>query len=783
MDENNPSLKSQPPPADAAATPPLSGEPPYAPFLSAAGKAPQFDVTLIFSVLFKHKWKIATCTLLGLAGAAWCFTTIKPVYRSEAKLLIKFIQDNRVPIALGDEAKIKNFEQRTESIMNTEVELLNSTDLVEKVAAQVGPERVLDNPAAVAQQQQAANALHQGLSIEVPKQNGQVIRIAFSHRDATLTQTVVQQVIDAYQEKHAAVHLDVAKGMEFLTQEIDALRASLATTEKELRDIKDRAGVDSVEEARTTLTARASRLTQEIMAAEAELAEKRAVLAAHAGPIKSTTNTADPAGVRPEIPTAKAAEHRRVSELLALLGQREREYLMQYTPESLPVKGLRVQIAENDRIKLALEAEFPELKGSAPRFVTGTTAGTLVTSFDREADEGRIITLETRVSTLRGQLDTTRADIKAINEVEPLISELKRTKDEKELRLRYYSTNLDQAKIDARVAGGMNTNIIVLQPPSAPAKIPGRRIKLVAGFALGGIALGLGLAVLLEFFVDRSVRRPAEIEEVLGLPLFFSIPFIKGVAKIGRGGLATALPAGNAGPGATGAGPDEMPRTAGSREPPWSPAHGMRSFFDALRDRLVFYFEIRNFTRKPKLIAVTSCGDTAGVSTIASGLAASLSESGDGNVLLVDMNPGTKTPFRFHKGELKCDLDDALEQRKRDDALVQNNLYVVSHASGDDKLSSILPKRFTKLVPKLKASDYDYIIFDLPPVNQISATPQLARYMDMLLMVVESEKTARETTKRVGALFAENGVNFGVVLNKTRDYIPRPLRNLLASDT
>ena len=51
-------------------------------------------------------------------------------------------------------------------------------------------------------------------------------------------------------------------------------------------------------------------------------------------------------------------------------------------------------------------------------------------------------------------------------------------------------------------------------------------------------------------------------------------------------------------------------------------------------------------------------------------------------------------------------------------------------------------------MPKLKASDYDYIIFDMPPVNQISITPRLAGFMDMVLLVIESEKTDREVVKR-----------------------------------
>ncbi len=93
-----------------------------------------------------------------------------------------------------------------------------------------------------------------------------------------------------------------------------------------------------------------------------------------------------------------------------------------------------------------------------------------------------------------------------------------------------------------------------------------------------------------------------------------------------------------------------------------------------------------------------------------------------------------------------------------------------------DKLTRALPKRFSQLVPKLKASDFDYIIFDMPPVSQISITPRLAGFMDMVLLVIESEKTHRDTVQRAAALLAQSKAHVGAVLNKTRNYVPASLQ-------
>ena len=63
----------------------------------------------------------------------------------------------------------------------------------------------------------------------------------------------------------------------------------------------------------------------------------------------------------------------------------------------------------------------------------------------------------------------------------------------------------------------------------------------------------------------------------------------------------------------------------------------------------------------------------------------------------------------------------------------------------------------------------------MPPVSQISLTPRLARFMDMVLMVVESGKTDRDVVKRATTLLTENKANVSVLLNKARTYVPKRL--------
>ena len=215
----------------------------------------------------------------------------------------------------------------------------------------------------------------------------------------------------------------------------------------------------------------------------------------------------------------------------------------------------------------------------------------------------------------------------------------------------------------------------------------------------------------------------------------------------------------------------------------WERPSDLKPVCESLRDRLIFNFEARDLTRKPKLVGITGCGEDSGVSTIAAGLAASLSETGEGNVLLVDMKPGQNTPHHFRQGSLQVGLDEALELEKRDDAKAGEHLFVVSESTANGTgPKGMLPTRFTSLVPKMKASDFDYIIFDMPPITHNSVATSLARYMDTTLMVVESEKTNRNTVKKAGEMLAATGVEFGVVLNKNKEYVPKFIQQGLLGD-
>jgi len=622
----------------------------------------------------------------------------------------------------------------------------------------------------------------------------------FTHPDPEIVQPVLRELVDRYRKRHIEIHQSAGVLDDTLTQETDSLRAQLAQTEEDLRKAVNKAGVISLADAKKTEAEQIAHIRDEIQTAQADFAERSALLqavtrpqtaavtpdagtappapaptaastapaaatsgaiasSAVATPAATTPATVAVAPVEAEITPAQIDAYKVVSARVDLLRKTEQDLLTQFTDKNSRVQDVRAQLSEAETGKKKLEQDHPGLLRSASSFSTPSAAAVGGSAtFDIAIESARLVALQSKIKTLNAQLDGIRAEATSINQMEGQITELQRRRDLQDTNYRYYAARQDQRRIDDALGNGGVSGITVIQEPSPPAIDRTKSFKLLEMVAAGGLALGLAWAFLIEFYLDRTIRRPGDVERLLKLPLFLSIPNLGGNA---RRRLKTARK------------PAPLDGSNGVELVPWDSAHELHPFHETLRDRLIGYFESRNLTHKPKLLAVTGLGKDSGVTTTAAGLASCLSETGEGNVLLVDMTPGHGSAQQFYKGKAVVGFEELFDVREN--AKIQDQLYVVAEGSGGEKLSGILPHRFSKLVPKLKASNFDYIIFDMPPVSQISITPRLAGFMDMVLLVIESEKTDRDLVQRAADLLAQSKANIGAVLNKTKYYVPRRL--------
>jgi succinoglycan biosynthesis transport protein ExoP len=727
----------------------------------------------VYYILFRQKWKIIACSVAGVLAAGAFFLVRRPVYESEAKLLIRYVMDSKSLSPASADSQIRSPDEGGNSIVNTEVEILRSFDLAQQVVDTVGPEKILPKSPEQGNRDAAAAVVSKSLLVEVPGRSS-VIRVVFRHPDPGVVQPVLRELIEKYLRKHVDIHQAVGVFDDFLTRQTEELRSQLARTEQELQQARSRAGVLSLTDTKKVYTDQISKIRQELFDAQAELAEHQAILKDLTRPAPALLNAApsNTAVVSAETPVGTAAAYKSVCGRLDLLWKKRQELLTQFTEENVLVKEVRDQIAEAESIKKKLEEQNPRLTSlqSPPLTVTGQPSGPVV---DASTELARVTALESKIQVLSSQLDQLRTEAVNANASEAAIQELQRKKELEEANYRHFSASLEQSRIDEAVGEGKVSNISVIQAPSPPAKTKSKTFKLMALLVVAGVYAGLALAFVTERKLDTSVRRPIDVVTKLQLPLFLSIP------RVGMNGHGRLHGAGQGEPlllkGQEAAAPAAVSHESSAHSyraevAPWNGTPALHHFYEALRDRLIVDFEVRNLTHKPKLLAVTSCGRGAGVTTVASGLAACLSQTGDGNVLLVDMTQEKAAAQQFSNGRSVYGLHEALYDADR--TQVQDNLFVVTERTDGDSRPRNLPRQFTQLVPKLKASNYDYIIFDMPPISQTSVTPRLASFMDQVLLVIESEKTDREVVRQANALLTGSKTSVCAVLNKTRTYVP-----------
>lgn len=707
---------------------------------SSVPNNPTMSLNDILYILFRHKWKILICTVLGLGAATAIYFFDPPPFQSEAMLFIRYVTEDSAPgLPDGGAGKAVSLAdlERGATILDTEIDILSSMDIADQAAEALGPDKILTQVKDPKQRDRAraAAVIRSNLSIE-PLPRSSVIQLVYKNADPSVVQPVLTAVIDAYYKKHVEVHRQAAAIGDFLSQETDQLRAQLEQTEDELRKEKDKAGIVSLDDAQKTFNDQESKLEAEIFSAQAELAERSArynnLIQHMPGAAKAVAASAGPAPAM--VPPDIVDTYRNLLARIDYLHRTEQDLLSQFTDENQRVKEIRSQLAAAEQKRDTLEMKYPRLPqmlspqaafAASPTSTGPTAAGEVI---DLRAEAAYLAGLQSEIKILDAELAQVKASAASVDGVATNISELERQKELQEANYKYYAEHLEATRIDEALGSGRALNIAEIQTPTAPSPDFKKFYKTVGGVGVSGLAIGLAWALLIEFYLDRSIRRPQDVERGLRIPLFLSIP------DFGKNG------------------------------------HNKHVFHETLRDRLVAYFESRDLTHKPKLVAVTGVGRNSGVTTTAAGLAKSLSEAGDGNVLLVDMTQSQGSAQSFAKGSAVCGIDQMIGSRT--DAKVEENLYVVGAEPNNEQLTRALPTRFNRLVPQLKKSDFDYIIFDMPAVNQISITPRLAQYMDMVLLVLESEETDRDIAREAAVLLAQSRAHVGAVLNKSRNYGP-----------
>jgi polysaccharide biosynthesis transport protein len=299
----------------------------------------------------------------------------------------------------------------------------------------------------------------------------------------------------------------------------------------------------------------------------------------------------------------------------------------------------------------------------------------------------------------------------------------------------------------------VNVQILPAELPQAPVN---PKPLLYAGIgALVGLILALALIATFEWIDDR-LASPEEVQEILGLDTLAILPRLSRKQRSMDAEKTQAL------------------------------AEESRVLCASLNAAQV----IKPF----KLVMVTSALAGEGKSTTAANLATFLATAGK-NVLLVDANlrhPMLDQHFQLdnHQGLSSAFLEKRTWMEIEPDSRLTEIPTLRVLTTGElpsnptEMLQSPLAHQLFDLFKK--SSQFDYVIFDAPPLLPVADARILAAYAQVTLLVVDASKTPRKVLLRAKHVLNKTHTKIlGVVLNKnpwpdydnTREYLHGLQRN------
>jgi uncharacterized protein involved in exopolysaccharide biosynthesis len=109
-------------------------------------KIPEKSLRDVYNVLFRHKLKIVLFFLVVFVTVTLGTFLVAEIYRSDAKVLVRLGRESVSLDPTATTGPVISVGQQREYEIKSELEILNSKELVEKVVDAIGPQAFLESP-------------------------------------------------------------------------------------------------------------------------------------------------------------------------------------------------------------------------------------------------------------------------------------------------------------------------------------------------------------------------------------------------------------------------------------------------------------------------------------------------------------------------------------------------------------------------------------------------------------------------------------------------------------
>ena len=467
----------------------------------------------IIAVLFRQRWPMLAAFALVVIAVAVSGVWI-PKYEAQMKILaLRQRSDAMVTSSANAPSQYSN-DQVSEEDLNSEVELLNSDDLLRKVVLATGLDEQSGSSANGGSEVSIAEAvrkLSKDLKIE-PLRKSNVISVSYDARDPRSAEEVLKALSAAYMEKHLELHRSSGE-FKFFDQQTDQYKQGLNQAQEKLTDFTKGTGVVSAELERDSALHQADDFDSTARQAQTTMLETEQRVRALQAELKT---------VKPRVTTVVRNSDnpqllQQLKSTLLNLQLKRTELLTKYEPTYRLVQEVDQQIADA-KSAIAAEESKPirdESSDQNPDY-QWVQAELTKAQADLSGLKARAAAAATVAAKYHAQAQS--LDQSMVTQ-QNLVQDAKTQEDNYLL----YEHKREEARISNALDQGGILNVALAEQPVVPA-LPKRSPLSVAllTLLLAG-TFSLSTAFVLDF-MDPTFRTPDELAGYLGVPVLAALP-------------------------------------------------------------------------------------------------------------------------------------------------------------------------------------------------------------------------------------------------------------------
>jgi uncharacterized protein involved in exopolysaccharide biosynthesis len=463
-----------------------------------------YDLTSreLLSILFKERLKLVIVFVVLCAAVIGYSYLLTPYYEAAGRLLVKSGREfqtrsdpNQPTVAVPSSTK--------QEIVNSEIQILTSRDLIEAVINKIGAEKLYPGSGSI----EAAVRDFTGDFKASPVEQADVIDVSYRNRNHDLAVEALNDVVELYQQKHAEMFADPR--YKFLEQQTKQYQDQLDAVVKKEADIRNTKSLFDVESQR-------AKLLDDRAATGSILEQLRSQSIDAHQRIDFLTNRLK---TTPALITAGESQADVVEQAKARLLDlqvRQQQLKERYVGD---VKPLQDADAEIGKLKDLLSRNDPMNRKEWSQ--RNGAYDDMVLALNRAMADAA--PLDQQIALRQKQAQSIDERLRDLQDGATAIADLERERQVLEELVHTYRTRYEDARMNEDLDRERVVSVSVIQRPDAPLRPAGPRHL---PFILGGVLIGLigASGVLLYFLVFRETLITVEsVERIIGLPVVASV--------------------------------------------------------------------------------------------------------------------------------------------------------------------------------------------------------------------------------------------------------------------